>query len=79
MTAIELIDKEVLYIGPYRQNDEWGKTSRAFLQLLLHTVKNVVARPLYYSNNIVELGDNKAEHSYVKEKDMTLQVINLSS
>jgi hypothetical protein len=41
MTAIELLDKEVLYIGPYRQNDEWGKTSRAFLQLLMHTVKNV--------------------------------------
>jgi hypothetical protein len=73
MTAIELLDKEVLYIGPYRQNDEWGKTSRAFLQLLLHTVKKVVARPLYYSNNIVELGEIKEEHSYVEEKDVIIQ------
>ena len=67
------IDKEVLYIGPYRQNDEWGKTSRGFLQLLLGSVKNIVSRPLYYSNNIVELGEIKSEHSYVEEKDIIIQ------
>lgn len=73
ISTLKIDGKEVLYIGPYRQNDEWGKTSRAFLQLLINSVTKVVARPLYYSNNLVEFGDITEEHNYIKEKDVIIQ------
>jgi len=43
--------KDVLYVGPYRQTDDWGCTSKALLQLLtLQEDLNVVARPVWFNN-----------------------------
>jgi hypothetical protein len=41
----------VLYIGPYRQKDEWGSSSMAFAQLLSNQKEiNLVTRPIWFNN-----------------------------
>lgn len=44
---------DVLYVGPYRQNDEWGYTSKAFAQLLSNQEINLVTRPIWFNNEIM--------------------------
>ena len=41
----------ILFIGPYRQNDEWGRKSRSVLNILKKTDHSVTSRPLYLANN----------------------------
>ena len=41
----------ILYIGPYKQNDEWGLNSKAFLGLLqTYYGSNVVSRPIWFTS-----------------------------
>jgi len=40
---------DVLYIGPYRQNDEWGYTSKAFATLLSKQDVNLILRPIWFN------------------------------
>ena len=39
--------KNILYIGPYRQNDGWGYAARDYLLSLLTTEHNISAVPIY--------------------------------
>ena len=39
--------KNILFLGPYRQNDGWGNAAKEYLRALSHTGHNIVARPLY--------------------------------
>ena len=41
----------ILFIGPYRQYDEWGYKSRAVLKSLQKTSHNITSRPIFLSNN----------------------------
>ena len=57
---------KILYIAPYRQNDEWGETSRHFLEALILTGYDITARPVFFSTNVVpELSD---EFEYLEQK-----------
>jgi glycosyltransferase involved in cell wall biosynthesis len=42
----------ILYIGPYRQNDGWGLASRDYLLSLLTKTDSITAHPIYLSSNI---------------------------
>ena len=41
----------ILFIGPYRQHDEWGSKSRSMLNALQNTKHTITSRPIYLSNN----------------------------
>lgn len=47
---------EILYIGPYRQNDEWGYTSKALVKLIGDMDFHLVTRPVWFT------GENKSRH-----------------
>ena len=41
----------ILFIGPYRQNDEWGRKSRSMLKAIQNTDHSITCRPIYLSRN----------------------------
>jgi glycosyltransferase involved in cell wall biosynthesis len=43
---------DILFIGPYRSSSGWGKAAQEYLQALLLTEHNIVARPVYMCNAI---------------------------
>lgn len=43
--------REILYIAPYRQKDEWGKNSKALLNLLLEQEIDLIIRPVWFNND----------------------------
>lgn len=67
----------ILYIGPYRQTDEWGRTARAFARSLARTFKDkVVMRPIWFNNEEAfnsELDIAEYEWRKVEEKDILIQ------
>ena len=42
----------ILFIGPYRQNDGWGIAARDYARALATTDHNLTIRPIYMSNHI---------------------------
>lgn len=70
--------KNVLYIGPYRQLDEWGMNSRAFAKMLSQQEGvNLVLRPVWFNqdSHMVDIGDlSKYENKQiVGEKNVLIQ------
>ncbi len=49
---------KILFLGPYRQSDEWGNTSRNYIRSLLTTEHDIYTRPIYLAPNIYE-GDTE--------------------
>lgn len=49
--------KNVLYIGPYRQNDIFGEISRSYLRCIKLS-NNMLSVPIYYTNNILSTYQN---------------------
>lgn len=47
-----LTDKNILFIGPYRQDDGWGLASRDYLLSISKYASNLKAQPIYLANNI---------------------------
>lgn len=45
-------NNNILYIGPYRQNDGWGLASRDYLLSMSTCAKNVSAHPIYLYHSI---------------------------
>ena len=43
----------ILFIGPYRQHDEWGQKSRSLLQALQKSDHTVTARPIFLTYNFI--------------------------
>lgn len=50
--------KNILYMGPYRQNDIFGEISRSYLRCIKLS-NNVLSVPIYYTNNVL---DNYPNH-----------------
>lgn len=48
--------KNILYIGPYRQNDGWGEASKDYLRAIGYACTklgyNLISRPIYLAQNI---------------------------
>ncbi len=49
---------DILFIGPYKQNDGWGHASLDYIRSLLQhtyddTDNNIAVRPIYMSNNVL--------------------------
>jgi glycosyltransferase involved in cell wall biosynthesis len=47
----------ILYVGPYRQQDGWGRASRDYLKALSLTGYNVAARPIWLSNHVTNTSE----------------------
>lgn len=45
-------DKNILYIGPYRQRDGWGQAAKDYILSLKETNNHIHCQPIYMSNNI---------------------------
>ena len=57
----------ILFVGPYKQVDEWGRKSRYLLNALKKTQYNITSRPLYFSSNFqryVEPAEHRSFDSY---------------
>jgi hypothetical protein len=66
----------VLFIGPYRQQDEWGRKSRAILQSLQRSQHNITARPIFLSSsNQYDTYQEIAEHNISNSYDMLIQFL----
>jgi glycosyltransferase involved in cell wall biosynthesis len=52
-------NKNILYIGPYRQNDSWGESCRSYIRAISSN-KNFKLKihPIYYTNNIIDIDDS---------------------
>lgn len=73
---METSSKNILYIGPYRQNDGWGLAAKGYLLSLLTTHHNIVAVPIYLSNakaNITEKSILESENRSCKNYDIIIQ------
>lgn len=68
--------KDIFYIGPYRQNDSWGYTSKAFVNLLASLPIKLSVRPVWFTpaeeardiENIIQY-----EYQSPTEKDIIIQ------
>lgn len=64
---------KILYIGPYRQNEEWGIYSRNFIQSLIRSKNEIAIRPVYMhtsslpniSEDLLELENKKLDYDCV--------------
>tara|TARA_R110002020_G_scaffold46539_8_gene132355 strand:- start:1272 stop:2333 length:1062 start_codon:yes stop_codon:yes gene_type:complete len=71
--------KNVLYVGPYRQNDEWGITSRALVSSLSKNENiNLCIRPIWFNqdHNLIDIGSlSKYENKKVlpEQKEILIQ------
>lgn len=68
--------KDILYIGPYRQNDGWGLAAYGYLLSLLETHHNIHCVPIYLSQSIRDINHPKilaAENSHKKSYDIIIQ------
>lgn len=69
--------KKVLFIGTYRQQDSWGRESRAYIKALLSNPDIALStRPIYYTSNIepnIDANILGCEHSTYDEYDILLQ------
>jgi len=69
----------VLYVGPYRQQDEWGYTSRAFANLLAaqkEQLPDLVMRPVWFNNQqkLTDIGQlEEYEFKKVDSPDVIIQ------
>jgi hypothetical protein len=69
--------KKVLFVGPYRQKDSWGRAARDYIcGILTNPDISLSTRPIYYSNVIENNIDSKiisCENSYNNSYDYVLQ------
>lgn len=68
--------KNILYVGPYHQNDGWGYAAREYLRALKHTGHNLHARPIYLNsqtkyNHFDEFND--IEQNRIHQFDVIIQ------
>ncbi len=51
-----------LFVGPYRQNDGWGMASRDYIKAISTQIPNLTTRPVYFTNNIVDVPKDIVEY-----------------
>ena len=69
---------KILFIGPYRQPDEWGRKSRSVLQALKKTENvSVTSRPIFLSDSskIYDNYTENAEFVIEPEYDILIQFL----
>jgi glycosyltransferase involved in cell wall biosynthesis len=49
------MSKNVLFIGPYRQNDGWGEAAKQYIYALIRSGCNLTIRPIYMGTSVGEL------------------------
>lgn len=67
---------KILYIGPYRQNEEWGQYSRNLIKSLALSNNQVAVRPVFMHTSIrTELDDDllSLERNSYTDYDMVIQ------
>lgn len=56
----------ILFIGPYRQNDEWGRKSQSILNTLQQNTDHVItSRPIYLSSSV-------SHNTYMEKAESTI-------
>jgi glycosyltransferase involved in cell wall biosynthesis len=69
--------KNILYIGPYRQNDGWGLAAKGYLLSLLSTEHNISSVPIYLNASsacdILEKNILSSENRVLREYDLIIQ------
>ena len=66
----------ILFIGPYRQNDEWGRKSRDMLYTLKQSGHSITSRPIFLSNNIdYAQFEELSEHVVNDTYDIVIQFV----
>lgn len=63
----------LLFIGPYRQPDEWGKRSLNLLQCLKQTKADITARPLFLANFPTTEHTEESEYTRFDHYDILIQ------
>ena len=58
-----------LFIGPYRQNDGWGMASRDYIRAIATQIPNLTTRPIYFTNNIIDIDNDVAQHEKILSKN----------
>lgn len=68
---------KVLFIGPYRQNDDWGLASIDYIRALLSTPDiKLTTRPYYYINNVnsnISSNISECENTSYSDYDIIIQ------
>ena len=66
----------ILFIGPYRQVDEWGRKSRAILRGLQNTDHTVTSRPIYLSSSNQYYNYLEKSETYIADNyDLLIQFV----
>ena len=63
----------VLFVGPYRQPDEWGKRSLNLLQSLKKTNIDITARPLFLASFPTQTDKEETEYTRFDNYDILIQ------
>lgn len=63
----------VLFIGPYRQPDEWGSRSLNLLQSLKKTQVNITSRPLFLASFPTVTVEEETEYTRFDDYDILIQ------
>ena len=58
-----------LFVGPYRQNDGWGMASRDYIKAISTQIPNLTTRPVYFTNNTVDIPQDIAKHESARYKN----------
>lgn len=69
-------NKNILYIGPYRQKDGWGLAARDYILSLKETNNNIHCQPVYMSNNIdinIDAEIKNLENNNLYKYDIVIQ------
>ena len=66
----------ILFVGPYRQHDEWGCKSRSVLQALKNTKHTITSRPIYLSSdNTYDPYTEESELAISNDYDISIQFL----
>lgn len=66
----------ILFVGPYRQNDGWGLASQSYIKALGTTGHNITTRPVFLAGGDAGLEDPEIlgyENSFFDSYDMVIQ------
>jgi glycosyltransferase involved in cell wall biosynthesis len=66
----------ILFIGPYRQNDGWGLAAQSYIKALGTTGHNITTRPVFLAGADTGLDDSEIleyENSFYDSYDMVIQ------
>ena len=51
-----------LFVGPYRQDDGWGKSARDYIRSILTQTENLTIRPYFYTGESIDIDPSIAKY-----------------